>query len=135
MKFYVLSYLQFFIYLFFAVRFATANPTLSDTEANAVSFRILILVFPDNKILLSIKFPPISEKQVEETFLKKLNLKCSQRDNSSCIMLKLVTYMNRMLKKSSITLDDQVELIQTKYEYFFQKYKNTSHVYKFMLLY
>ncbi|XP_063706267.1 uncharacterized protein LOC134835324 [Culicoides brevitarsis] len=79
------------------IHFVAANPDVSGSEANV--------------------FQTVSEKQMEDSFLKKLNLKCSQRDNSSCIMLKLVTYMNRMLKKSSIALDGNVELIQTRTTY------------------
>lgn len=52
---------------------------------------------------------------VEEALLKKLNTKCSNRDVSSCMMLKLVTYFNRMLKKSSIEIGD-VEITQTSTE-------------------
>lgn len=46
--------------------------------------------------------------------MKKLNTKCSQRDNSSCVMLKLVTYMNRMLKKSSIDVSDSLKITQSR---------------------
>lgn len=49
---------------------------------------------------------------VEETLIKKLNNKCSNRDVSSCMMLKLMTYFNRLLKKSSIEIGD-VEITQT----------------------
>lgn len=41
-----------------------------------------------------------------------MNTKCSNRDISSCMMLKLVTYFNRMLKKSTIEIGD-VEIKQT----------------------
>lgn len=47
--------------------------------------------------------------------MKKLNSKCSNRDISACMMLKLVTYFNRMLKKSNIELGD-VEITQTSTE-------------------
>ncbi|KAG8300541.1 hypothetical protein J6590_073758 [Homalodisca vitripennis] len=49
----------------------------------------------------------------EETLMTKLNAKCSQRDTSSCLMLKLVTYMNRLLKKSSIGVGDSLVITQT----------------------
>lgn len=52
---------------------------------------------------------------VEDNLLKKLNVKCSNRDVSSCMMLKLVTYFNRMLKKSSIEFGD-LEITQTSAE-------------------
>lgn len=51
----------------------------------------------------------------EETLLKKLNLKCTNHDVGSCMMLKLVTYFNRLLKKSSIEIGD-VAITQTSTE-------------------
>ncbi|GLV32676.1 Osiris 3 [Carabus blaptoides fortunei] len=54
--------------------------------------------------------------QIEEALLKKLNTKCSQKDMSSCVMLKLVTYMNRMLKKASIEIGGDIEVTQTASE-------------------
>lgn len=51
--------------------------------------------------------------QVEESLLQKLNLKCSQRDPSSCAMLKLITYMNRLFKKANINIADNIEITQT----------------------
>ncbi|XP_055587697.1 uncharacterized protein LOC129740119 [Uranotaenia lowii] len=51
---------------------------------------------------------------LEDSFVKRLGAKCTQKDNSSCVMLKLVSYMNRMLKKSSIALGDSVELLRTR---------------------
>nr|XP_012228114.1 PREDICTED: uncharacterized protein LOC105675493 [Linepithema humile] len=49
----------------------------------------------------------------EEELLRKLNSKCSQNDISSCVMLKLVTYMNKLLKKASIELTDDIEIKKT----------------------
>lgn len=49
----------------------------------------------------------------EEELLRKLNSKCSQNDVSSCVMLKLVTYMNKLLKKASIELTDDIEIRKT----------------------
>ncbi|XP_012255469.2 uncharacterized protein LOC105685694 [Athalia rosae] len=49
----------------------------------------------------------------EEELLRKLNAKCSQNDISSCVMLKLVTYMNKLLKKASIELTDDIEIRKT----------------------
>lgn len=46
--------------------------------------------------------------------MKKLNSKCAERDMTSCVMLKLVTYMNRMLKKSSIAITNDLEITQTQ---------------------
>jgi hypothetical protein len=55
------------------------------------------------------------ESTIEESLMKKLNTKCLNRDISSCMMLKLVTYFNRMLKKQSIEFGD-VEITQTSTE-------------------
>ncbi|XP_075210973.1 osiris 3 [Lycorma delicatula] len=49
----------------------------------------------------------------EDTLLQKLNIKCSQRDTTSCVMLKLITYMNRLLKKSDLKLTDSIVISQT----------------------
>jgi hypothetical protein len=49
----------------------------------------------------------------EDALLRKLNNKCSERDVSSCVMLKLVTYMNRLLKKSNIELFEGLHITQT----------------------
>ena len=48
----------------------------------------------------------------EDALLQKLNKKCSQNDVSSCFMLKLVTYMNRLLKKSNIELFEGLHITQ-----------------------
>ncbi|KAI4491558.1 hypothetical protein M0804_002950 [Polistes exclamans] len=55
----------------------------------------------------------IDRVKYEEELLRKLNNKCSQNDISSCVMLKLVTYMNKLLKKASIELTDDVEIRKT----------------------
>lgn len=62
----------------------------------------------DNEVS-QLAFNPSSEG----TLMAKLNAKCSQRDASSCLMLKLVTYMNRLLKKSSIGISDSLVITQT----------------------
>ncbi|XP_043267950.1 uncharacterized protein [Venturia canescens] len=49
----------------------------------------------------------------EEELMRKLNSKCTQNDISSCVMLKLVTYMNKLLKKASIELTDDIEIRKT----------------------
>lgn len=59
---------------------------------------------------------PVTHNEVgttEETLMSKLNSKCSERDTSSCLMLKLVTYMNRLLKKSSIGIGESLVITQT----------------------
>lgn len=60
----------------------------------------------DNEVLLS---PP----STEDSLLTKLNARCSQRDTTACLMLKLVTYMNRLLKKSSIGFGESLTITQT----------------------
>ncbi|KAK6621957.1 hypothetical protein RUM44_001764 [Polyplax serrata] len=56
---------------------------------------------------------PRAPSQVEESVLRKLNAKCAQRDPSSCAMLKLITYMNRLFKKANIDISDNIEITQT----------------------
>ncbi|XP_017781603.1 PREDICTED: uncharacterized protein LOC108566304 [Nicrophorus vespilloides] len=55
------------------------------------------------------------DTSVEDALMKKLNNKCSNHDVSSCMMLKLMTYFNRLLKKSQIELGD-LEITQTSTE-------------------
>lgn len=52
--------------------------------------------------------------QYEEKFLQKLNAKCLADDNSSCIMAKLLNYMNKMIKKSSFSVSKRITLQQTR---------------------
>ncbi|XP_063229127.1 uncharacterized protein LOC134534575 [Bacillus rossius redtenbacheri] len=52
----------------------------------------------------------------EASLVQKLNAKCSQRDVPSCMMLKLVTYMNRLLKKSKIEVGGGLEIEKTSEE-------------------
>lgn len=54
--------------------------------------------------------------ETEDALLRKLNNKCSERDVSSCVMLKLVTYMNRLLKKSNIEVLEGLHITQTASE-------------------
>ncbi|GFG34590.1 hypothetical protein Cfor_07303 [Coptotermes formosanus] len=49
----------------------------------------------------------------EDALLQKLNNKCSQSDVSACVMLKLLTYMNRLLKKSNIEVFEGLHITQT----------------------
>jgi len=46
----------------------------------------------------------------EEELIRKLNAKCGARDVSSCVMLKLVTYMNKLMKKNSLEISDMMEI-------------------------
>jgi len=46
----------------------------------------------------------------EEELMRKLNAKCGARDVSSCVMLKLVTYMNKLMKKNSLEISDVMEI-------------------------
>lgn len=48
----------------------------------------------------------------EKALLDKLDKKCGERDVSSCVMLKMVGYVNRLLKKSSIVVGDGIEISQ-----------------------
>ncbi|CAH1406331.1 unnamed protein product [Nezara viridula] len=50
----------------------------------------------------------------EESLMDKLNSRCSKREASACLMLKLVTYVNRLLKKADIPLGDGLEISQTR---------------------
>ncbi|KAJ8910871.1 hypothetical protein NQ315_000501 [Exocentrus adspersus] len=56
-----------------------------------------------------------NDPTIEEALLKKLNAKCANHDTSSCMMLKLVTYFNRLMKKSNIDMGD-IEITQTSTE-------------------
>lgn len=56
----------------------------------------------------------LEKQRLEENFLKKLSSKCKEKDNSSCVMLKLVNYMNKILKKPAVTINDKFELLQTR---------------------
>lgn len=49
----------------------------------------------------------------EEQLIRKLNTRCSQKDTSSCVLLKMVTYFNRLMKKNSIVLGETVEIERT----------------------
>ncbi|XP_076759458.1 uncharacterized protein LOC143428461 [Xylocopa sonorina] len=46
----------------------------------------------------------------EEELLRKLNSKCTQNDLGSCVKLKVVNYINKLLKKPSIELTDDIEI-------------------------
>ncbi|KAK7865360.1 hypothetical protein R5R35_001850 [Gryllus longicercus] len=50
----------------------------------------------------------------EQALLSKLNTKCSQREVSSCVMLKMVTYVNKLLKKANIQVTEGLEISQTE---------------------
>lgn len=54
-----------------------------------------------------------SSSELEEALTQKLNKKCSQRDVSSCFMLKMVTYINRLIKKSNIEVFEGLHITQT----------------------
>ncbi|KAJ9577921.1 hypothetical protein L9F63_025220 [Diploptera punctata] len=54
-----------------------------------------------------------SSQDTEVVLLQKLNNKCGQKDISSCFLLKLVAYMNRLLKKSNIEVIEGVHITQT----------------------
>ena len=56
---------------------------------------------------------PADYGKYEEEVLRKLNFKCSQNDFNSCGLLKVVTYINKLLKKASIELTDDIEIRKT----------------------
>lgn len=49
----------------------------------------------------------------EAALLDKLNTRCTKRETSACLMLKLVTYINRLMKKADIPVSDSLEITQT----------------------
>nr|CAD7432482.1 unnamed protein product [Timema monikensis] len=49
----------------------------------------------------------------EAALIQKLNSKCSQSDATSCMMLKLITYMNRLLKKANLEVIEGIDITQT----------------------
>ncbi|XP_012055510.1 PREDICTED: uncharacterized protein LOC105618591 [Atta cephalotes] len=75
--------------------------------ANPVEKKEKISVIEQQSVTLT------DRAKYEEELLRKLNSKCSQNDISSCVMLKLVTYMNKLLKKASIELTDDIEIRKT----------------------
>lgn len=48
----------------------------------------------------------------EDAIVKKLGIKCSSSDVYSCLMLKTITYFNRLLQKTQIEMGD-FEITQT----------------------
>ncbi|VVC45852.1 Protein of unknown function DUF1676 [Cinara cedri] len=46
----------------------------------------------------------------EDELIQKLNTKCSAKDVSSCVMLKLVTYMNKLMKKNNFEIGEMMEI-------------------------
>lgn len=48
----------------------------------------------------------------EVGLMDKLNARCSKREQSACMMLKLVTYVNRLLKKSEIPITESLQVTQ-----------------------
>ncbi|CAG9838280.1 unnamed protein product [Diabrotica balteata] len=81
----------------FLFEVALAGPVVDDSKDNHINS-----VHPE-------------KSTIEESLFKKLNVKCSNQDISSCMMLKLVNYFNRLLKKSYIELGD-IEITQTSTE-------------------
>lgn len=46
----------------------------------------------------------------EDELIEKLNNKCAAKDVSGCVMLKLVTYMNKLMKKNSVEFGEAIEI-------------------------
>ncbi|XP_012522910.1 uncharacterized protein LOC105828893 [Monomorium pharaonis] len=87
-----------FILLLFGIGICLANPLEKKEKISVVEQQSVKLT---------------DRAKYEEELLRKLNSKCSQNDISSCVMLKLVTYMNKLLKKASIELTDDIEIRKT----------------------
>lgn len=52
-----------------------------------------------------------SSRVIRETELvQKLNAKCGARDASGCVMLKMMTYMDKLMKRDSVRLGDVAEI-------------------------
>lgn len=76
-----------------------------------VLFAVLAVAFAANESENE-TFPNAPSK-TEVALLDKLNAKCSRKHETSCMMLKLVAYMNRLMKKSSIQVAESVEIVET----------------------
>ncbi|TGZ33733.1 uncharacterized protein [Temnothorax longispinosus] len=87
-----------FILILFGLGVCLANPLEKKEKISVVEQQTVTLT---------------DRAKYEEELLRKLNSKCSQNDISSCVMLKLVTYMNKLLKKASIELTDDIEIRKT----------------------
>ncbi|XP_052122678.1 uncharacterized protein LOC113209213 [Frankliniella occidentalis] len=70
-------------------------------------------VFSNNNDVAKVKPAQADTTTGEEALLRKLNTRCAQKDTSSCVLLKMVTYFNRLLKKSSIAIGETVEIERT----------------------
>lgn len=46
----------------------------------------------------------------EDELMQKLNAKCGAKDVSSCVMLKLVTYMNKLMKNNNFEIGEMMEI-------------------------
>lgn len=53
---------------------------------------------------------PTSRVIRETELVQKLNAKCGARDASGCVMLKLMTYMDKLMKRDSVRLGDVAEI-------------------------
>ncbi|XP_071441017.1 uncharacterized protein [Hetaerina americana] len=56
---------------------------------------------------------PVRQSALEVAVASKLRSECARREPSACLKLKLLAYMNKLLKKASIPLTDAVEISQT----------------------
>ncbi|KAK3932301.1 Transmembrane protein 132E [Frankliniella fusca] len=70
-------------------------------------------IFANNNDVAKVKPVQADTTSGEEQLLRKLNTRCAQKDTSSCVLLKMVTYFNRLLKKSSIAIGETVEIERT----------------------
>jgi hypothetical protein len=62
-----------------------------------------------------------SKLEYEENFRLLLNKKCSENDNSACVMLKLLSFMDKMLKKPTFSITKRITLLQTRSVWLFSQ--------------
>lgn len=85
----------------------------------------IIFLFSHQIIHEIIRFSSLqvsAKHQYEEKFIQKLNAKCAANDNSSCVMAKLLNYMNKMIKKPSFFIGKRITLQQTRSVWLFRSY-------------
>ncbi|XP_046384533.1 uncharacterized protein LOC124154695 [Ischnura elegans] len=67
-------------------------------------------------LLLDSNEVPVRQSALEAAVSSKLRSECARRDASACLKLKLLAYMNKLLKKASIPITDAVEISRTSSE-------------------
>lgn len=79
----------FAIVVLVVARFSSGSPVLQKPDGNDVNRQYVIH---------------------EDELMQKLNTKCAAKDVTSCVMLKLVTYMNKLMKKNSLEVGEMMEI-------------------------